>query len=355
MIRVVGANPALDRISTWPPIRLGEVNRAASVTVAPGGKGFNVARAVVRLGSEAASYGFLGGHVGDALRDLVVADGVIDRHTEITAETRVCFIVVEPESARGRPSSTSQVRRSARPRPSASWPRSRRTSAHRTCSSSRAACPTASIRRWSAASSAWAGRQVPGRSSTSTAPRFAPGIEARPWMVKVNREELLDLADAERMDAVGLDARDARSIPGIAARMAALRARGIEVVVVTLGADGVLLADASGVIHAAVPSIEVVNPTGSGDLVLAGLAAAIERGQSPHEALVLGAACGTAGATHLLPELPPDFDADVWTTRVSVRALPAARPGSAARPARAARPASRHRRRRPARPGGCGG
>ena len=51
MIRVVGANPAMDRISTWPPLRLGDVNRAASVAVVPGGKGFNVARAAIRLGT----------------------------------------------------------------------------------------------------------------------------------------------------------------------------------------------------------------------------------------------------------------------------------------------------------------
>lgn len=100
MIRVVGANPAMDRVNTWPRLRLGEVNRATEVSVVPGGKGFNVARAIVRLGSEAAAYGFLGGHIGDALRQLITADGVLDRHTPIAAETRVCFIVVEPASGR---------------------------------------------------------------------------------------------------------------------------------------------------------------------------------------------------------------------------------------------------------------
>ena len=100
MIRVVGANPAMDRIATWPPLRLGEVNRAASVAVVPGGKGFNVARAAIRLGSDATAYGFLGGPVGESLRGMIRADGVIDRHTTIAAGTRVCFIVVEPEPGR---------------------------------------------------------------------------------------------------------------------------------------------------------------------------------------------------------------------------------------------------------------
>jgi fructose-1-phosphate kinase PfkB-like protein len=140
-------------------------------------------------------------------------------------------------------------------------------------------------------------------------------------MVKVNRDELLGLADAERLDAARQAAHRAPSIPEIAARMVALRARGIELVVATLEADGVLLADVSGVVHASVPPIEVVNPTGSGDLVLAGLAVGIERGQSVREALLLGAAGGTAGATHLLPELPPDFDADAWTARIAVTAV----------------------------------
>ena len=71
MIRVVGANPAMDRISTWGPIRMGEVNRATEVSVLPGGKGFNVARATVRLGCETYAYGFLGGQVGEALREMI--------------------------------------------------------------------------------------------------------------------------------------------------------------------------------------------------------------------------------------------------------------------------------------------
>ena len=142
-------------------------------------------------------------------------------------------------------------------------------------------------------------------------------IDAAPWMVKCNLAELLALADADGLNAGGLAANPLASIPGVAARMVALRASGIELVVVTLGAEGVLLADGTEVVHAAAPRVDVVNPTGSGDLVLAGLVVGIERGLTPRDALVLGAACGTAGATHLLPELPPDFAADAWTSRIS--------------------------------------
>jgi sugar/nucleoside kinase (ribokinase family) len=72
-----------------------------------------------------------------------------------------------------------------------------------------------------------------------------------------------------------------------------------------------------------VPSITEVNPTGSGDLLLAGLAVGIERGQRPAEALVLGAACGTAGATHLRPELPAGFVPAEWMSRMTLERVEA--------------------------------
>ena len=80
--------------------------------------------------------------------------------------------------------------------------------------------------------------------------------------------------------------------------------------------DGALIADDSGIARVRVPAIEEVNPTGSGDLFLAGLTVGIERGLAPRDALVVGAACGTAGATHLRPELPPDFQPEAWTARI---------------------------------------
>jgi fructose-1-phosphate kinase PfkB-like protein len=130
-------------------------------------------------------------------------------------------------------------------------------------------------------------------------------VAQRPWMVKCNRHELAQLLE----DDPGSD------LPGAMQR---LRDSGIEVVVVTLGAEGALIADDAGVARVRVPAVDEVNPTGSGDLLLAGLTVGLQRGLSPRGALVLGAACGTAGATHLRPELPPGFDPDQWTSRIAL-------------------------------------
>ena len=310
MIRVIGANPAMDRVSTWPPVRMGQVNRASSVSVVPGGKGFNVARAIVRLGMPATAYGFLGGHVGQALREMIVADGVIDRHTMVAAGTRVCFILVESDPERSTvlnepgPSVTAEevdrflagIRADRVPGDllilSGSLPDS--------------VAPSVAGRI------VQIGRDVGIRVLVDIhGEALQEAVARRPWMLKCNRHELLGLlgeADTE----VGMP------LPELASRMQTVRDRGIEVVVVTLGSAGALVADHGGIVHARVPAIHEVNPTGSGDLLLAGLAVAIERGEEPRHAIALGAACGTAGATQLKPELPPGFDPLEWTPRIAV-------------------------------------
>jgi 1-phosphofructokinase family hexose kinase len=308
VIRVVGANPAMDRISTWPPLRLGAVNRAAAVSVVPGGKGFNVARAALRLGTPATAYGFLGGEVGRALRGLIAADGVVDRHTRIDAGTRVCFVAVEPDEAR-----TTVLNE---PGPAVT-----ETEIGRFLDDLRSdvvaddllvisgSLPD-SVPATVVAEIIEIGHEAGARTVVdihSEALRVA--FASRPWMLKCNRRELLELVGASDPDtAVGPT--------DLADETQRIRDHGIEVAVVTMGPDGALLADAEGVVRAIAPTITEVNPTGSGDLFLAGLAVGVEAGQAPRDALALGVACGTAGATHLPPELPPDFVPGEWLPRV---------------------------------------
>jgi 1-phosphofructokinase family hexose kinase len=320
VIRVVGANPAMDRISTWPPLRLGDVNRAASVVVVPGGKGFNVARAALRLGTAAAAYGFLGGPVGESLRGMIAIDGVIDRHTAIAAGTRVCFIVVEPDLGRatvlnepGPPVSRDEVAAFMATVAADCQPHDILVLSGSLPDSVDPAV-AAEVISIGVAAGARTCSDIHGASL-----REVVGVP--PWMLKCNRDELLGLVLGRQPSATDLHRHRARPLAAIATEMLELRDRGIEVVVVTLGAQGALLADGQGVCHATVPGVEVVNPTGSGDLLLAGLAVGIEQGWSPREALVLGAACGTAGATCLLPELPTEFDPDAWTPRIRVETL----------------------------------
>ena len=77
-------------------------------------------------------------------------------------------------------------------------------------------------------------------------------------------------------------------------------------VVVTLGVDGALLVDDTGIHHIPSVPVEVVDPTGAGDAFCAGMADALVRGAAAREAVEWAVLCGAAatrrwGAQAALP------------------------------------------------------
>ncbi len=73
---IAGPNLTIDRTSTIPELRAGDVLRLADVVVTPGGKGLNVARAALALGVRATLVAFVPGHTGRASAALIAEEGV---------------------------------------------------------------------------------------------------------------------------------------------------------------------------------------------------------------------------------------------------------------------------------------
>jgi ribokinase len=124
----------------------------------------------------------------------------------------------------------------------------------------------------------------------------------------------LDLLVVNRGEAADLLAR---TEDGLDAERAAadLLALGSRAVVVTLGAGGLVLADASGIVRQAARAVEVVSTHGAGDAFIGALAAEWARGATLAEAAAFGQA---AAALHV--SLPVDRRAgvDVAEIRASV-------------------------------------
>ena len=95
MIVTVTANPLLDLLAT---IRLepGQIQRVAGFQPTAGGKGLNVARVLARHGHRVVACGFIGGHPGTELGELVAADGVEPDFTRIAGRTRRGFQAIDP-------------------------------------------------------------------------------------------------------------------------------------------------------------------------------------------------------------------------------------------------------------------
>lgn len=72
--------------------------------------------------------------------------------------------------------------------------------------------------------------------------------------------------------------------------------KGIELVVISLGSKGSIAGYKDKFYKVTVPKVKAINPVGSGDSYVAGIAVSLERGYSIEQMLKYASACGTANA-----------------------------------------------------------
>lgn len=282
MIHTLTLNPTLDLTYLVPDFRHDDTNRASAVYRAPGGKGINVSRVATRLGHPTVALGFLGGHTGLEVAELLEAEGVRTWFVPISGITRTNPIVQDRAGA--------QLRVSA-PGPSIS---ARHVEALWAClyalrpadwllaSGSRPeGVPADFFPRVIGRAKAEGVRAV----VDADGAELRAGVEAGADLIKPNRYEL------ERL--LG------RPLPELADVLAACRtvvAQGVSSVAVSLGPDGAIYAGAGGAWLATPPAVITQSAVGAGDSLLAGLCAKLAEGATPAEALRFAVACGTATA-----------------------------------------------------------
>jgi 1-phosphofructokinase len=278
VILTLTLNPSLDRTIEVDRLVPGAMIRARSARLDPGGKGVNVSRAL--LASKVASRAVItaGGADGQQLVRLLEAADIPLHAVEVGGRTRSNVTIVEPDGVvtklnePGGELSRAELDRIAEV-----------LLAEAEVSSWVVACgslpPGVPHSFYAELCKAGASTGVP-VAIDSSGPALLAAVEARPTLVKPNREELAE--------AVG------RSIDTVADAIEAaeeLRERGAQSVLASLGADGAVLVDADGVItgeaHVATPK----NTVGAGDALLAGFLAAGAQGAA---ALAEGLAWGAA-------------------------------------------------------------
>ena len=275
MITTLTPNPSIDRTMLVENLLLGEVNRAVSSRIDPGGKGVNVARALTRNGHPARAVLPLGGPDGELLASLLQNTGVPFDAVPIAGTIRTNMTIVDLTGA------TTKVNE---PGPELSRNEvSRLANAVGRASGLVVLCgslPPGTHDSFLAEIIAG----YPGRVAvdTSGAP-LAAAVTAKPWLIKPNREELAELTGRElpTLQAVVDAARE-------------LLANGVGVVVVSLGADGALWVDPDVIHHARATVTEPRSTVGPGDCLLAGILSALTTGSDPATALSRGVAWGAA-------------------------------------------------------------
>ncbi len=282
MILCVNPNPAIDKTVVVSGFRLNAIHRPTSVLALPGGKGCNVARALVTLGEPAMVTGWVGGHAGRFIEEGLLAEGIGAAFVHTAAESRTCLSIVDNESRgvteiyeRGEPVAESQVTELL-----AQYRVLLRQVTGVTLSGTLPpGCPPDLYRTLIELA------RVHGKPAylDSSGEALRLGLEGRPALVKPNAAEFADLAGAQstgRADII----RVAREI---ATRYATI-------VVVSRGAAGALASDGRAAWEVRAPSIDAGSAVGSGDCLLAGLAFGLSRGLPLPDALRSGVAAGSA-------------------------------------------------------------
>ncbi|WZO99250.1 PfkB family carbohydrate kinase [Isosphaeraceae bacterium EP7] len=287
MILCVTLNPCLDKTLTVPPWSSGQNVRGLSVREVVGGKGNNVARALARLGRVARPVTFLGGSVGDRCRTLFEVQDRFDPLVIPTASPTREILTVLSEG-------TADQTAFFDPDPAIS-----EDEAERLLSLVEAAMSGGGIEALTLSGSSpslethttYAEliglarlREIPGLLDTYGPPLKALG-DAWPDVLQLNRREaggFLGIAEPSDQDLWKL--------------LGSWSDRGVRLALVTDG-PGAVLARASGARYRIEPpTIRVVNPIGSGDSLLAGLADSLIASLDVEDTLRRGIACASANA-----------------------------------------------------------
>ena len=298
MILTVTLNTSIDKLYLMTGIQPETVMRVKEVHNTAGGKGLNVSRIAGKLGEQVAATGFVGGFNGKYLESLVDTPLVRCAFTHVEAETRSCINCWDLSDGKsteylepGAPVTAEDVERFL-----ADFDRELAGADVVTISGSIPAGAPEEIycdliRRCRQAG-------IPVLVDTSGS-RLISAVKELPSLIKPNEDEIAQLTG--------------RSFSGreeAARALMDLHQAGIPWVVLSLGADGALLACDKGVFHGRPPRITPRNTVGCGDSMVAGFAVGFARHLSMAETFRMALAVSAASALSLFPGdfAPADYD-----------------------------------------------
>ncbi|MFI3161736.1 tagatose-6-phosphate kinase [Streptococcus suis] len=94
MILTITLNPSVDIAYQLDTFHLDTVNRVEKVQKTAGGKGLNVTRVLKQIGEDVVATGFIGGEIGSYVKKQLTRNDIKNSFVEIESETRNCIAVL---------------------------------------------------------------------------------------------------------------------------------------------------------------------------------------------------------------------------------------------------------------------
>lgn len=297
MILTVTMNPSIDISYPLDKFVLDKVNRVKQVTKTPGGKGLNVTRVIHDLGGEAIATGVLGGFHGKFLAQQLDQEAITHDFVPIEEETRDSIAILhegnQTEILEAGPTVTEAEQQVFLEK----YQQLVQEVQLVTISGSLAKGLPSDFYQTLVSLAAEQQVRVLVDTSGESLKQVLTG-KAKPYLIKPNLDELSDLLGENlTMDRLA-EIQTALQQPMF---------QGIDWVVVSLGKEGALIKYQDELYRVEIPSIQVVNPVGSGDATIAGLAYGISQEHDPELIMKECMAAGMANALQVKTgHLDPD-------------------------------------------------
>lgn len=284
MILTVTLNASIDKRYVVDSFQPGSVHRVKECSYSAGGKGLNVSRVAAIAGEEVMATGFVGGHAGNYIEEELMVQNIKSDFVHVSGESRSCINIYDVTNH----SQTEFLE-----------PGVFVTEADKKAMLSKyleliGACTLVVI----------SGSVPKGVDSSlyqdmiriarqhdkkvildTSGVLLKESLEACPTMIKPNMDEVKVLTDNE--------IKNQEDLIEVAINLHNL---GIEIVVISCGSQGSLIACDKGVYQAVVPKIDAVNAVGCGDSMIAGFAVGFSRGMGMEETIRIASAISAANA-----------------------------------------------------------
>lgn len=264
MILTITLNPSVDIAYQLDTFHLDTVNRVEKVQKTAGGKGLNVTRVLKQVGEDVLATGFIGGEIGSYVKKQLTRNDIKNSFVEIGNETRNCIAVLhdgqqteileqgptiqEHEALNFIEHLESILNNVEVVVISGSLPKGLASNYYVEIVELCKQCDVAVV-----------------LDCSGEALKKVLESQQKPTVIKPNTEELSQLIGKNITD----DIQELKSV------LSGQLFQGIEWIVVSLGAKGAFAKHNDKFYRVKIPKINVVNPVGSGDSTVAGIAASL--------------------------------------------------------------------------------
>jgi 1-phosphofructokinase family hexose kinase len=276
--------PAVDMFVQVEKLMPGTLHRIPKPEKFVGGKGINVAKALQAFGTPVVATGFLGGANGRWIESQLQHLGIDARFVSTATETRLNVKVVDSEGVLTEFNSSTTL-----PSPGEWTEIETRLAALAGESEWFAFCgklPEGCPAHWYQEAIAKAKELGLKTLLDSSGAALRHGILAKPDVIKPNLHELEELT--------GLELSSVEKVVSVAQEIVA---DGVGMVLVSMGASGMVVVTQDATWEVRVPKVEVVSSVGAGDTVVAGILHGLCTGKSMKETIRFAAAAATAAVT----------------------------------------------------------